>query len=100
MPAAAMRPTTTAPTTGTADDWAFSGDFVRLTSAEIAETTSTMTAIDGKYMRRSAATSVAIGRKLDVGPSSRKNHAQRKPTRGFTTTSTTVATNMAVTIAI
>ena len=45
-------------------------------------TARTTTAISGRYMRRSAPTSVAIGMKLDVGASVMKNQAPRNPSAG------------------
>src|SRR5688572_31286005 len=52
-------------------------------------TTSTTSAASGRYIRRSAPTSVAIGTKLDVGDSVMKHHAPRKPTCGRRTSRTT-----------
>ncbi len=40
------------------------------------------TAARGRYIRRSAATSVTIGTKLEVGARMRKNHAPRNPSAG------------------
>src|SRR3954467_13859455 len=60
-----------------------------------AATASTAIATTGRYIRRSAPTSVAIGTMLDVGASVMKNHAPRKPTAGARTRATVVATRIA-----
>src|SRR5439155_614503 len=48
------------------------------TSDQPPHTTNTTTAARGRYIRRSAPTSVAIGTKLDVGARVTKNHVPRK----------------------
>src|SRR5215208_5068836 len=59
----------------------------------------TAIAISGRYIRRSAPTSVAIGMTLDAGASVRKNHAPRNPILGERTSATTVAARSATTTA-
>ena len=49
----------------------------RAARASPAITASTASAISGRYIRRSAPTSVAIGMMLEVGASVMKNHAPR-----------------------
>ena len=39
-------------------------------------------AASGRYIRRSAATSVTIGTKLELGARIRKNHAPKNPSAG------------------
>ena len=51
---------------------------------------STASAANGRYMRRSAPTSLVIGITLDVGASVRKNAAARNPMRGQRTRATPV----------
>src|SRR5262249_24976778 len=53
-------------------------------------TASTTRPTRGRYMRRSAPTSVAIGTMLDVGASVMKNHDARNPTGGHRTRSAQV----------
>ena len=60
-------------------------------AALTAMTASVMTARSGRYIRRSAPTSVAIGTMLDVGASVTKNQAPRKPTLGHRLNATRVA---------
>lgn len=73
---------------------------VRRRQANRAPTTaSAMIATSGRYMRRSAPTSVAIGRMLDVGANSRNTHAPRNPSAGRRTSAMTVATIKPTTIA-
>ena len=54
-------------------------------------TASATTARSGRYIRRSAPTSVAIGTMLDVGASVTKNQTPRKPSAGHRFIATTVA---------
>ena len=56
-------------------------------------------AISGKYIRRSAPTSVAIGTKLDEGASVTKNHAPRNAAIGHRRNAAAVNDNNATTIA-
>src|SRR4029077_10805025 len=55
---------------------------IRFVSQTTADTASTTSAASGRYMRRSAPTSVAIGTTLEAGASVTKNQAPRKPTAG------------------
>ena len=52
-------------------------------------------ATSGRYIRRSAPTSVEIGMTLDVGASVRKNHAPRNPIGGLRMKATMVAATIA-----
>src|SRR5439155_21565184 len=65
-----------------------------------ARTTSTTSAASGRYMRRSAPTSLAMGTTLVVGASVRKKAAHRKPTLGQRTNATAVASNSEATTAM
>src|ERR1017187_5090246 len=65
----------------------------RLPSAYAPTTTNVTTAANGRYIRRSAATSPTLGRKLEVGPKTRKNNAPKKPNHGRRQTAHTVAPN-------
>ena len=56
-------------------------------------------AINGRYIRRSAPTSVAIGTKLDEGASVMKNHAPRNAAAAFHRNAATVSNNSATTAA-
>src|SRR5262245_14248639 len=47
------------------------------------KTRRTVSAMSGKYIRRSAPTSVAIGTTLDVGARATKNASARTPMRGL-----------------
>src|SRR4051812_37107539 len=60
-------------------------------------TASAITAISGRYIRRSAPTSVAIGTMLDVGASVTKNHSPRNPKAGRHTIAAAAAVSSAVT---
>src|SRR5215831_18000071 len=60
-------------------------------------TTPTAIAISGRYIRRSAPTSVAIGMMLEDGASVTKNHVPRNASAGRLSQATPVATTHATT---
>src|SRR5262245_25305030 len=69
----------------------------RSISDQIAITINTMTAASGRYIRRSAPTSVAIGRMLDEGASVTKNQVPRNAISRRHRHAATVATASAAT---
>ena len=64
----------------------------RSTSQRPPTAASVASAANGRYIRRSAPTSLTIGMMLDVGASVRKNAAARNPIRGQRTSATPAAT--------
>ena len=73
------------------------GHFARRRSTRVhaSVTANTDKAASGRYIRRSAPTSLAIGTTLDVGASVRKNMAPRNPIAGHRTSATTVPASSA-----
>jgi hypothetical protein len=65
---------------------------------ETAITARTASAISGRYIRRSAPTSVAIGTKLEVGASVMKTQAPRNPRAGRRPSAIAVRTRRTTTI--
>ena len=101
LSAADFHPTAKVSTATRAGRWPVS---VRLSrtgaaSAAVASTSRTATAMSGRYMRRSAPTSVATGTMLDAGASVMKNQRPRKPAAGHLHHPTTASAASAVTSA-
>src|SRR5439155_20968941 len=73
---------------------------LRCRTNQPAATTIVASAANGKYIRRSAPTSLTIGTRLDVGASVRKNDAARKPNaRDRASASAVAASNVSNTAA-